>query len=214
MAQSRIHSARRQSRRKVWWGDVFSDFPDVSYTTIHIRRMRVQTRHRTGFPKVAAKARKSENSRRQRVLYGSRRSRRGRGFQQLVHEAQVFFHAEVVHELALAHATLVLGFDAALVRDVTFQVFHALVAATALVRAHDPRRRRLRVIVPLLRVSADARAVVIVIVLVVVAVRHREHCPENRRNRNQTNTTPLRVQRRRRRIICTKYDTTRTGETT
>jgi len=159
-------------------------------------------------------ARKSENSRRQRVLYGSRRSRRGRGFQQLVHEAQVFFHAEVVHELALAHATLVLGFDAALVRDVTFQVFHALVAATALVRAHDPRRRRLRVIVPLLRVSADARAVVIVIVLVVVAVRHREHCPENRRNRNQTNTTPLRVQRRRRRIICTKYDTTRTGETT
>lgn len=51
----------------------------------------------------------------------------------------MLLHAEVVNELALAHVTLILGFNAALVRDVPLQVLHPLVATSAQFRAHDPR---------------------------------------------------------------------------
>lgn len=56
----------------------------------------------------------------------------------LVHESHMLLHAKVVHEFALTHVTPVPGFDAALVRYVSFQVFHPLVRAAALVWARDP----------------------------------------------------------------------------
>lgn len=49
----------------------------------------------------------------------------------LVHEPHMLLHAKVVHEFALAHVTPVPGLDAALVRYVSFQVFHPLVRAAA-----------------------------------------------------------------------------------
>jgi len=49
----------------------------------------------------------------------------------------MLLHAEIVHKLAPAHVTLVLGIDTALVSNVTLHVFQPLVAATALIRAHD-----------------------------------------------------------------------------